>query len=45
MKTNNAQTPTQLKALQTKAQALSQTLNKEVIIVTKGEQHVKECKK
>ncbi len=41
MKTNNAQTPTQLKALQTKAQALSQTLNKEVIVVTKGEQHVK----
>ena len=33
-------TTAQLKALQFKAQALAQTLNKEVIVVTKGKQHV-----
>ncbi|WP_201339208.1 beta strand repeat-containing protein [Isorropodon fossajaponicum symbiont] len=41
MKTNSTKTTAQLKALQTQAQALSQTLSKEVVIVTKGEQHIK----
>ncbi|BBB22254.1 glycosyl hydrolase, BNR repeat-containing protein [Abyssogena phaseoliformis symbiont OG214] len=41
MKPNSTKTTAQLKALQTQAQALSQTLSKEVVVVTKGEQHIR----
>ena len=39
--TKTTKTTPQLEILQTKAQALSQTLIKEVIIATKDEQHIK----
>ena len=38
---NNDTTSVQAEMLQAKAQALYQTLNKEVIVVTKGDQHIK----
>ncbi|WP_024792268.1 type I secretion C-terminal target domain-containing protein [Candidatus Ruthturnera calyptogenae] len=41
MKINNAKTTTQLKTLQTQAQAFSKTLSKVIVIVIKGEQHIR----